>query len=182
MSTIPAGTASQMSARHLARLRERRGRPPRPAPRSAGDIALKALSGPIAKAGPSSTRLETQWVSIVGQKLARVTAPGKVVKGPRGRELTVHVLPAAAVIVEHQSEMIRQRVSVAAGGDIVGIRLKQGPLSPAAKPKPQPAPKHRLPLSPEARAAIEAGAREIENPRLRAAIAALAEAMLTDKT
>jgi len=182
MSIETARTASRTSPRALARLRERRGRPPRPAPSSAGDIALKALGGPIAKAGPSSTRLEAQWSSIVGDKLARVTAPGKVVKGPRGRELTVHVLPAAAVIVEHQSELIRQRVSVAAGGDVVGIRLKQGPLTSTAKPVAKPARQPKVPLSPEARAAIEEAARGIENPRLRAAIVALGEAMLTDKT
>lgn len=182
MSINTARTASRTSPRALALLRERRGRPPRPAPRNAGDIVLKALSGPIAKAGPSSTRLEARWASIVGDKLARVTAPGKVVKGPRGRELTVHVLPAAAVIVEHQSELIRQRVSIAAGGDIVGIRLKQGALTPTATPVAKPVPQPKAPLSPEARAAIEEAARGIQNSRLRAAIVALGEAMLTDKT
>lgn len=170
------------SSAALAQLRRRRAIPVRPAPRAAGDVAIKVLRGEIAKAGPSSTRLEAGWTEIVGEKLARVTRPGKVTKGPRGRELTVHVLPAAAVIVEHQSELIRQRVSVAAGGDIVGVRLKQGPLSAGAKSKPtSKAATRRLPLSPDARAAITEAASKIDNPRLRAAIVALGEAMLTEE-
>ena len=42
--------------------------------------------------------------------------------------LTLLVVPQAAPMVQHQSETLRQRVSVSAGGDITAIRIKQGPL------------------------------------------------------
>lgn len=145
-------------------------------PPSAGALALKVFRKALAEAGPSLTALEAEWPAIVGEKLAAVTRPGKLVQGKRGRELTIHTLPAAAILVDHQSETIRQRVSLAAGGDIVRVRIVQG--LPAARAAPQPAPQLRA-LTPEEMAQLERDAALFDDPGLRAAIVALGTTMLT---
>ena len=79
--------------------------------------------------------------------------------------------------MQHQSETIRQRVSVAAGGDITAIRIVQGPISRGAETVTY-RPRAR-PLTPEEAEIVETGARRIDNPRLRAAIVALGKAVLS---
>ena len=70
-------------------------------------------SPPIAT-GPPATE------STVSAEPATATAlpePALEIIHNPGRVLTLRVLPQAAPMVQHQSETIRQRVSVAAGGD-----------------------------------------------------------------
>ncbi len=87
------------------------------------------------------------------------------------------MIPAAAGLVQHQSEMIRQRVSVIAGGDITKIKLVQGPLSNNSyTPDTKAA---SIPLTPEQHAALIASARDIDDDKLREAIVALGQAVLT---
>ena len=113
---------------------------------------------------------------MVGPQLARLCRPEKVGTVKGGRQLTLIVIPAAAGLVQHQSEMIRQRVSVAAGGDILKIKLVQGALSNTA---PQASSKSKIPLTQQQREALLASAEDIDDDKLRAAIVALGEAVLT---
>ena len=85
------------------------------------------------------------------------------------------VIPAAAGLVQHQSEIIRQRVSVAAGGDITAIKILQGHLGT----KPKQVVSKPVPLTLEQKEALIASAQSIDDEKLRAAIVALGEAVLT---
>lgn len=130
---------------------------------------LKGSGSPIAK-------LKDDWTQIVGEKMASYCRPEKI-SGPKtGRTLTLRVLPAAAALVQHQGETIRQRVSVLAGGNITKLKLVQGPLSGKSTgvKKPQRA------LTAQERAELEDSLKAIENPALKRAIAALGRAVLTE--
>ena len=116
-------------------LSRRRTRPaPRPAPR-----AGRALQGLIkdldAKFGRGASALEPRWVEIVGERLARVTRPQKLTKGRNGAggTLELRVAGPAALLVQHQSEDILQRVNLFLGpGSVEKLRIAQGPVKPLA--------------------------------------------------
>ena len=79
-------------------------------------------------------------------------------------------------MVQHQSETLRQRVSVSAGGDITAIKIKQGSLG--TEP-PKTLRRKTRPLTLKERKELEDSAATIQDDKLRAAIVALGEAMLT---
>ena len=125
--------------------------------------------------GATLARLKLDWAQIVGPQLAGLCQPQKLSPTRGGRKLTLRVIPAAAPIVAHQTELIRQRVSVAAGGDITKLHLEHGLLTtPKAKPLPPP-----RALTEEEQQTLNTAAGRIEDQKLRAAIVALGEAVLT---
>lgn len=135
-------------------LSRRRSRPlPRPAPR-AGRALQKLIKELDAKFGRGAGALEPRWREIVGDRLARVTRPQKLTKGRGGAGgvLELRVAGAAALLVQHQSEDILQRVNLFLGaGAVDRLRIAQGPIKPlteaTAKParraKPPPLPAHQ---------------------------------------
>lgn len=130
-----------------------------------------------AKKMPAIQTLKACWREIAGEQLYKYCRPERLSGGKDGRVLTLRVLPQAAPMVQHQSETIRQRVSVAAGGDVVSIKLVQGPLTSSEAPqKPR---RVMRPLTPKERADLEASTAGIHDKRLREAIVALGAAMLT---
>ena len=165
-------------ARARVRLRYMRGRQEA---RHLKPIGLK-IDRITRKAGakklPPLKLLQSRWRDIAGEKLFQFCRPERLSGGKDGRVLTLKVLPQAAPLIQHQSETIRQRVSVAAGGDITAIKLVQGALSgPAA-----PAQKRRIqPLSAKQRAELTASLRGVEDAKLREALFALGAAMLTQE-
>jgi hypothetical protein len=129
-----------------------------------------------AKKLPAVQVLQRRWREIAGDKLYQFCRPEKITGGKDGRVLTLKVIPQAAPMVQHQVETIRQRVSVAAGGDIVSIRLVQGALTSS---QPAPARRKARSLTAAERKALEAESARIEDAGLRAAIVALGTAVLT---
>ena len=125
---------------------------------------------------PAIRMLQARWREIAGEQLWKFCRPEKLSGGKDGRVLTLRVLPQAAPMVQHQSETIRQRVSVAAGGDVTSIRLVQGSLKSGEAPKAR---RVTRALTPKERADLEASTASIGDDRLRAAIVALGAAMLT---
>ena len=135
-------------------LSRRRTRPaPRPAPK-----AGRALQGLIkeldAKFGRGASALEPRWTEIVGERLARVTRPQKLTKGRGGAggTLELRVAGPAALLVQHQSGEILQRVNLFLGaGSVDKLRIAQGPVKPPvglypparARPAPRPLPAHQ---------------------------------------
>lgn len=112
-----------------------RGRPPAPPMPSAGKAAGKALR-PLMKAfGPSASELEKRWPEIVGEHLAKWSAPERFQSGA----LVVRARGPAAALIEAQSAVILQRVAQYAGKAPKRLRIVQGGLSPADKPRPGPA-------------------------------------------
>lgn len=162
-------------ARARVKLRYAKAKPVHPGPGTIGKAAMRLTRKALPKKGATLSRLKVQWSDIVGEQLARLCRPEKLTPAKGGRRLTLTVIPAAAGLVQHQSEMIRQRMSVAAGGDITAIKILQGHFGAQSTSK-RAAP---VPLTPEQREALIASAANIEDHKLRDAIVALGEAVLT---
>jgi len=163
-------------ARARVKLRYAKAKPVHPGPGTIGKAAMRLTRKALPKKGATLSRLKVQWAEIVGEQLARLCRPEKLTPAKGGRRLTLTVIPAAAGLVQHQSEMIRQRVSVAAGGDITAIKILQGHFSASAL---NSKPVRAIPLTPEQRDALVASAEGIEDEKLRDALLALGEAVLT---
>ncbi|MEO1661841.1 MAG: DciA family protein [Pseudomonadota bacterium] len=162
-------------ARARVKLRYAKTKPVHPGPGTIGVAAMRLTRKKLPQKAATLSRLKVQWTEIVGEQLARLCRPEKLTPAKGGRRLTLMAIPAAAGLVQHQSEIIRQRVSVAAGGDITAIKILQGHFGAAAKIR-KPAP---MALTAEQRDALLASAQTIEDKKLRAAIVALGEAVLT---
>jgi len=164
-------------ARARVRLRYTKAKAVHPGPGTLGKAAMRLTRKKAPKTGATIGKLKLDWENIVGEQLNRLCRPEKLGATRGGRLLTLKVIPAAAGLVQHQSEMIRQRVSVIAGGDITKIKLVQGPLSNNSYAPDTKA--TAIPLTPEQHAALIASARDIDDDKLRAAIVALGQAVLT---
>jgi hypothetical protein len=164
-------------ARSLVRLRYSRARALKPPLKKLGlaadRIGRKQGMGRL----PPLKLLQARWREIAGDQIYRFSHPEKLSSSKEGRILTLRVVPQAAPIIQHQSETIRQRVSVAAGGDIIAIRIIQGPISRGAETVAYRPPPRKLTQA-EAQS-LDTDAQRIENPRLRAAIVALGKAVLS---
>lgn len=163
-------------ARAQVKLRYSRARPVR-APMKPLGLAAQRVGRKVGTAKlPPLKQLQLNWREIAGEQIWRFSQPEKISASKDGRILTLTVLPQAAPLIQHQSEVIRQRVSVAAGGDITGIRIVQGPVR---RTGPAEYRRRWRDLSRAEKAEIAASAAPIDNPRLRAAIVALGEAVLS---
>lgn len=166
-------------------LSRRRSRPmPRPAPR-----AGRALQGLIkeldAKFGRGAGALEPRWREIVGDRLARVTRPQKLTKGRSGAGgvLELRVAGAAALLVQHQSEDILQRVNLFLGpGSVDRLRIAQGPIKPLADaPKKPPRRSAPPPLPAQQEAELKASVAAAPDG-LKTSLERLGRAVLSDRT
>ncbi|MEL6258986.1 MAG: DciA family protein, partial [Pseudomonadota bacterium] len=144
-----AAWAEALARVRLQRMRGKRARPPAPPVASAARRVLRPFAK---KGGAPVTVLKARWKEIAGDKLSKVCRPEKISGGKNGRTLTLVVLAAAAPAVQHQSETIRQRASVALGGDISKVKLVHGALSDRTDLK-KPPPRT---LTPEERRGLEA--------------------------
>ncbi|MFC5373583.1 DUF721 domain-containing protein [Brevundimonas faecalis] len=123
-------------------LAHRRTRPPLRPPPPAGKSLAPLIKKLDAQFGRDANALERRWLEIVGERLARVTRPLKLVKA-RGNAvgaLELRVVSAAALLVQHQEQDIVDRVNLALGPNTIGkLRIAQGPVKPlpeaAAKPR-----------------------------------------------
>lgn len=157
------------------RLRYSRARSVRQTGKSIGLIAERIARKTCSDKGPAIGQLKLRWREIVGEDIAKYCRPEKLSGAKHARTLTLKVLPAAAPMIQHQSETIRARVSVAAGGEVSAIKIVQGALTKTpVKPRPR-----RKQLTVQERDALERGAANIADPKLRAAIVGLGEAMLS---
>ncbi|MFN7055289.1 DUF721 domain-containing protein [Hyphomonas sp.] len=120
--------------------------------------------------------LQIHWRQIAGEQIWRWSQPEKITASKDGRVLTLTVLPQAAPLIQHQSETIRQRISVAAGGDITRIRIVQGTVRRTGPGEFQ---RRARSLTAAETAHIAEKAAPVADLRLRAAIVALGEAVLS---
>lgn len=164
-------------------LSRRRTRPaPRPAPK-----AGRALQGLIreldAKFGRGASALEPRWTEIVGERIARVTRPQKLSKGRGGAggTLELRVAGPAALLVQHQSEEILQRVNLFLGaGSVEKLRIAQGPVKPpTGLPPPVHARTIQRPLPAHQEAELKASVAEAPDP-LKGPLEGLGRAVLGD--
>jgi hypothetical protein len=163
-------------ARARVRLRHLRAIPVRRPPKTLGLAAVRVVrSKSKRKSTPPLQRLKENWREIVGDAFWAVSRPEKLHKTKHGQTLTLRVLPQAALMVQHQGETLRQRVSVAAGGDISDIRIVQGALFEG---RPGPTRRRQRALKPAEQAELDRRTAGIRDPALRAAIVALGAAVI----
>ena len=154
--------------------------------RRGGAVPLSALIGrvikPVArKRGFAAADLIAAWREVVGGELAECTRPEKIV-WPRGDAnsdlpgvLTLRVDGPRAVIVQHQTGQIVERVNAFFGYRAVGqVRLVQAPLGSTAKP----ARADEGPLPREDEARLKSAVSGIDSEPLRAALDRLGRGVL----
>lgn len=168
-----AAESPDLEARAAALLEARRGRATIKPPPKAGALAARIVKPLIPPGQKSLSEIKRQWDEIVGEKLARLTAPEKLTKGPDGLVLTIIVAGSAAPFVQHQTPLILERLRLA-GADVVAMTMKQGAPPQRAIANVRPIAK---PLSADAEKALKTALAAIEDDRLKAALLRLGRAV-----
>lgn len=162
-------------------LSRRKTRPaPRPAPK-AGRHLQGLVKGLDEKFGRGAGALEPRWREIVGDQLARVTRPQKLIKGRGGSGgvLELRVAGPAALLVQHQSAEILSRVNLFLGaGSVDKLRIAQGPVKPSAETASKPRRPSKPPPLPAETEAELARAVETAPEGLKAALQKLGRAVM----
>jgi hypothetical protein len=112
--------------------------------RAAGESVLGETKGIFARAGFADATLLTRWSEIVGPHIARIALPQKWQDGPDGAVLTLKCEPGAAVLLQHQTRLLIERLNTYVGqGRIIRLRLVPGRLirggAPPGHPQPEAA-------------------------------------------
>ncbi|MGE0421123.1 MAG: DUF721 domain-containing protein [Reyranellaceae bacterium] len=133
---------------------------------------VPGLIRPLAKArGTALASLLAEWPLIVGDELARVSLPDKLT----GTTLRLLVVPAAALVLQHDAPQIVARINAYYGRAAVSrLALVQGPLPLAPNPPPRGRPK----LPAHRQAALKTATEGIADERLKAALERLGRAIL----
>jgi hypothetical protein len=108
---------------------------------------LKSFAARFEANDDGSGKLKNRWPEIVGESLAKVCEPVRIIKGrqtaanPRGGVLEIRVAGAYAPLIQHQSATLVDRVNLYLGGKpIERLRLIQGLLTRPQKTPPPPRP------------------------------------------
>lgn len=133
-----------------------------------------SLHRSVRRFGFADARLVTDWATIVGSEIAEVAVPVRLDR--RGRRLTLHVRPAAALLLQHQEPQVLERINAFFGGTLV-LRLHLVQTLAASRPEPPPV---RRALDDADHAAIEAAVSAVGPPALRSALASLGRHVRAD--
>jgi hypothetical protein len=157
----------------LLRLAEVRAIPVYRSPRTLGRAIVSSLKPILKEAGPAPETLASRWAEIVGERLAKVTAPVRVSRGKAGGVLHLRAPSAAAPMIQHAAEHILERVNLASGSKVKTIRIIH-----TAAPSHVSAPRARS-LSPAEREALVRSLALVHTPAVRSALEELGNAILT---
>jgi len=126
-------------------------KPPR-GPTRLSQIVEGCIAPTLRKQGFGESEIVVAWPQIVGERLAAVSAPIRLVWPPGGRRadpeatkpatLAVRVEGAFALELQHLAPLVLERVNAHLGWRCVErLHLQQGPLPrPAPRKRPRPAP------------------------------------------
>jgi hypothetical protein len=153
-------------------------KPGKSQPRRLADLLHRTLSEAFAKQGFASTELVTRWAEIVGADIADHSQPEKIQWSrtrdgqlPEPGKLVLRVEGPMALEIQHVSGVILERVNRFFGWQAVGaIRLRQAPLRRMER-NVLPAP------DPQSTARIRVGLGDIQDEKLRDALARLGAAI-----
>jgi hypothetical protein len=140
-------------------------------------VAASRLAAPIVakRGGGVLARLKVGWTEIVGAELAAVTWPEAL---GRDAALKLRVASGVALELQHRAPLVIERINLFFGRGVVArLTLVQAPLPLPVRPRPAAPP----PLAQEEAAALDARLGEIDDPELRAALAALGRLVLADE-
>jgi hypothetical protein len=150
---------------------------PRPT-RSLAALASEMLSQTFAQQGFASTELVMRWADIVGHDIAEHAEPEKI-KWPRRNDgadmepatLLLRVEGPVALEIQHLAPVILERVNRFFGFQAVGrLSLRQAPLTDRRRKTPEPP-------DPLAVAAVAESLPDIQDDKLRDALARLGAAI-----
>jgi len=167
VAPFPTEFNAELEARAAALLESRRGRAPIKPPPNAAKHAGPLLRPLMAKMGLGIAEMQRRWPEIVGDQIAKATAPEKLSSGV----LTIRAPSAIAPFVQHQAPLILERCQLA-GAKVKSIAIRQGTPTPAPKGQTRP-----RALTREEEEAVEARVSGVAAPRLRAALSRLGRAM-----
>lgn len=150
---------------------------PRPA-RSLSDLANGFLADAFKRQGFASTELVTRWREIVGPEIAAHAEPIKLQwqRTPDGEPsepatLVLRVEGPAAIEIQHQSNVVLERINRFFGWQAVGrLALRQAPLRRREAPPPARA-------DPEAAERVAATLTNVDDDSLRMALGRLGAAV-----
>ena len=151
---------------------------PRPT-RKLAELTAEFMADAFKKQGFASTELVTRWKEIAGAEIAACSEPVKLQwpRTPEGEQpepatLVLRVEGPAALEIQHQSNVILQRVNRYFGWQAVGrLVLRQAPLS---RPKTRPPPPK---IDAAETAQVAATLSDIADDDLRMALARLGAAV-----
>jgi len=114
--------------------------PPPPVNRQIAPL-LRTLNDRFEAYDTGAGRLRNRWPEIVGDTVARVTEPVKLIRARPGAKsggtLDLRVEGAFASVIQHQNRVIIDRVNLFLGaGTVDRLRLIQGPVQKTAPPAP----------------------------------------------
>ena len=146
--------------------------------RSLSELASGFLAETFKRQGFASTELVTRWPDIVGAEIAAHAEPLKL-QWQRTQDgepsepatLVLRVEGPAAIEIQHQSNVILERINRFFGWQAVGrLALRQAPLKHRDKPSPAP-------VDPEAAAQLAATLTGVDDDSLRMALGRLGAAV-----
>lgn len=109
--------------------------------RAASESALTEARDAFSRAGFPDSTLVLRWAEIAGPAVARLCRPLKWQEGESGATLTLKCEAGAAVLLQHQTRELIQRLNAYAGANrIARLKLVAGKLAEAQEPPNHPAP------------------------------------------
>jgi hypothetical protein len=153
------------------------GTSPASEPRSGGfravGVAVAKLAAPIVKKrGGHLARLKAAWSAISGADWAEAAWPAGL---SRDGALKLHVMPGAALELQHRAPLLIERINVFLGTAVVTRLVLVQALPPRASMSAILPPR---PLTADEASRLEGMLRDIADPELRAALAGLGRAVL----
>jgi hypothetical protein len=172
-------------AETLRILAQRRTRPARRAPPTAGRGLGKLLKTLEERFGQGPDVLRARWREIVGETLALRTEPVKLVKNRTGgATLELKVDGPAAALIQHQAPDVLARVNLFLGeGAVTKLRIVQGRVKPpvallAAAEVAKARRRRAQPLDAAQEADLEDGLAKAKDGPLKAALLRLGREVL----
>lgn len=167
------------SAEAISTLAENRGRAVRYGARRAGATLGPLLREQRARSGVALAELTAAWREIVGPELAALCAPEKLSGGKEARTLHLAAAGPAALVLQHQSARVLDRVNLFAGpGSFAKVAFVQKSLRQIAGKVPPPAPSIHA-INAAERAQLSELLANVDNPVLREALDRLGQAVLS---
>jgi hypothetical protein len=160
---------AQEEARAEAALAKQRGKAAYAGSPTAARHAGAVLKPILSDGGTGLSELKRRWPEIVGESLAKASAPEKLSSGV----LTVRAPGAMAPFIQHQAKLILDRCALA-GAKATKLSIVQGAPAKAAKPVKRAEVRA---LTAEEEAALAADLARLPDGRLRQAVARLGRAV-----